>query len=185
MRAIFSFLAERFDLPILDWIRAHLTCGLLDATLPVVTKLADAGAIWILLAAILILNPRHRRCGIAVALSLGIGLVVCNLGLKPLLGRIRPYDYQLTAFGREISLLIPPETDASFPSGHTLASFEAATVLMLYRKKWGIPALILAGIIAFSRLYLYVHYPTDVLFSLFLGPIIALCAVKLAHLRRS
>ena len=59
--------------------------------------------------------------------------------------------------------------DFSFPSGHTIASFEAATVILLYNKKWGIAAMVLAALIAFSRLYLYVHYPTDVLASVVLG----------------
>ena len=89
--------------------------------------------------------------------------------MKPLLHRIRPYDYLWEHYGIQVKLLIEAPHDFSFPSGHTIASFEAATVLMLKDRKWGIPALILAGIIAFSRLYLYVHYPTDVLVSILLG----------------
>ena len=169
MESIFSFFAEHFDLPILDWISEKLSCGFLDGMMPVITHLGDAGIFWIALAVVLILVPRTRRVGLSMGVALLIGLVVCNLTLKPLMARMRPYDYQLTRFGRTISLLIAAPHDYSFPSGHTLASFEGAVVLFLYHKKWGVGALILASLIAFSRLYLYVHYPTDVLFSLILA----------------
>jgi undecaprenyl-diphosphatase len=176
METIFSYLAENFDLPILDWIAEKLSCGFLDFLMPAVTVLGNGGMFWIALAVALILIPKTRRVGISMGAALLIGLVVCNLTLKPLLARMRPYDYQLTHFGRTISLLIAAPHDYSFPSGHTLASFEGAIVLFLYHKKWGLPALLLASLIAFSRLYLYVHYPTDVLASLALALGIALLA---------
>ncbi len=169
MDDVFSFLAEHFDLPILDWLRANLTCPPLDILFPAITHLGDAGAIWILVTVLLLLLPKSRKTGIAMAAALLMGVAVCNLGMKPLFARIRPYDYQLTHFGNLIPLLIEAESDFSFPSGHTIASFEAATVLWRSSRKWGIPAMILAALIAFSRLYLYVHYPTDVLCSLALG----------------
>ncbi len=169
MSNIFSFLAEHFDLPILDWIRLHLSCPLLDGFFSTVTHLADAGAIWILLAIVLLLMPKQRQTGMEMAAALLIGLLVCNLCMKPLFARMRPYDYQLTVLGNTIQLLIPAESDFSFPSGHTIASYEAAVVLLRRSRKWGIPAVILASVIAFSRLYLYVHYPTDVLCSIVLG----------------
>ncbi len=169
MAEFFGFLAENFDLPILDWIRARLVCPLLDALFPAITHLADAGIFWIILAVVLLLLPRYRQTGIAMAAALLMGLVICNLGMKPLFQRMRPYDYQLEYFGRVIPLLIEAEKDFSFPSGHTIASFESATVLLLYHRKWGIAAMVLAALIAFSRLYLYVHYPTDVLCSIVLG----------------
>jgi undecaprenyl-diphosphatase len=104
-----------------------------------------------------------------MAFALLMGLVVCNLTLKPLIGRIRPYDYQLEHFGRTIQLIIAAPHDFSFPSGHTIASLEAATALLIHDRKLGIPAMAVAVLIAFSRLYLYVHYPTDVLASILLG----------------
>jgi len=166
---IFSFLAERFDLPILDWIAEFLQCAFLDAVMPVITLLGDAGIFWIAIAVVLLLIPKYRKIGMGMGAALIMGLLVCNVTMKPLFARIRPYDYQLLHFGREIKLLIEAQHDFSFPSGHTLASFEAATVLAIHSKKAGIPALILASLIAFSRLYLYVHYPTDVLFSVAMG----------------
>ena len=169
MNALFTPLTEYFDLPILDWIAAHLHCDFLDAVMPVITALANAGIFWIALTALMLALPRHRRTGLAMGIALIMGLIVCNLITKPVFARIRPYDYQLEHYGKVIPLLIDAMHDYSFPSGHTMASFEAATALALGNKKLGIPALILACLIAFSRLYLYVHYPTDVLFSIAMG----------------
>ena len=169
MEAIFTFFAENFDLPILDWIAENLYCPFLDAVMPLVTKLGNGGIFWIILAVALLIFPKTRKIGLSMGAALLIGLLVCNLTLKPLLARIRPYDYQRICYGKMIFLLVETPHDYSFPSGHTLASFEAAIALTVYNRKWGIPALVLAAVIAFSRLYLYVHYPTDVLFSLLLS----------------
>lgn len=166
---IFSFFAEHFDLPILDWIAANLWCPFLNAVMPVITLLGDAGIFWIAIAVVLLFFPKTRKVGLGMGAALIMGLLICNCMLKPLTARIRPYDYQLEHFGVTIKLLIEAQHDFSFPSGHTIASFEAATVILLHNKKFGIPAMILASLIAFSRLYLYVHYPTDVIVSVILG----------------
>lgn len=166
---IFTALANSFDLPVLRWIAANIANPVLDVIMPVITVLGDAGIFWIALAVLLLCFPKYRRIGLGMGIALIIGLVVCNITLKPIIGRIRPYDYELQQFGNKIHLLIAPLHDGSFPSGHTLASFEAATVLLMNNKKMGIPAMILAVLIAFSRLYLYVHYPSDVLVSVVLG----------------
>ena len=161
-------LAVSFDLPILDWIAAHLQCGFLDFIMPCITLLGDGGIFWIACAVILLFTKKYRKTGLGMGAALILGLIVCNMILKPWVARIRPYDLQ-ERLGNTIPLLIERQHDFSFPSGHTIASFEAATVLMLHNKKLGIPALILACLIAFSRLYLYVHYPTDVITSVILG----------------
>ena len=166
---IWSFLAESFDLPILDWIAGNLQCAFLDFIMPLITLLGDAGIFWIAMAVVMLFFPKYRKIGLSMGISLLIGLLLCNVTLKPLVGRIRPYDYQLENFGVQIKLLIEAQHDFSFPSGHTIASFEAATALMIRNRKLGIPAMVLAVLIAFSRLYLYVHYPTDVLASVVLG----------------
>ncbi len=168
MAGIFEWFALNFDFPILDWIAQNLRCAFLDAVMPVITVLGDAGWFWIACAVVLLLIPKYRKIGLSMGAALILGLLVCNVTMKPLLARIRPYDLQ-AQLGQTVQLLIEKPHDFSFPSGHTLASFEAATVLMIYNKKLGIPALVLAALIAFSRLYLYVHYVTDVLFSLGLG----------------
>ena len=170
MEAVFAYLAENFDLPILAWIAEHLRTAFGDAVMPVVTLLGDAGIFWIALAAVLLFIPKYRKVGLGMGAALVIGLLVCNVAMKPLFGRIRPYDY-LAEKGILVDLLISAQHDFSFPSGHTIASFEACTVLMLGDKKLGIPATILAILIAFSRMYLYVHYPTDVITSVILGTI--------------
>ena len=172
---MFDF-TRKFDLPILDWIAEHLWCPFLDTVLPAVTHLGDGGILWIALALVLLCIPKWRKTGLAMALALVTGLLVCNLGLKPLIGRLRPFDYVQQCFQRTIPLLIAAPSDFSFPSGHTIASFEAATVLLLRSKPLGIAAMATAVLIAFSRLYLYVHYPTDVLASVALGVIIGLLA---------
>ena len=168
-----NLLAEHFDLPMLDWIQSNMRSDLLDTLMPIITLLGDAGIFWIICSVILMLVPGQRKAGFSMGLALMLGLVVCNIILKPTVARIRPYDYQLENFSREIILLIEAQHDFSFPSGHTIASFEACTALMLHNKKLGIPACILAVLIAFSRLYLYVHYPTDVFASIILGFILA------------
>ena len=174
-------ITRTFDLPILDWIAEHLWCPFLDGLMPAVTHLGDGGILWIAIAVILLCFPKYRRTGFAMGAALLMGLLICNLWLKPAVARLRPFDYQLQCYGRLIPLLIEAPKDFSFPSGHTIASFEAATVLLIRHKKWGVIAMVLAVLIAFSRLYLYVHYPTDVLASVVLGIGIAFAANYLVN----
>ena len=166
-----------YELPILNYIQENLRCKFLDTVLPYITSMADTGIIWIIIAVILLIFRKTRKAGFMMGLALIMGLVVGNLTLKPLIARIRPYDVN-----PDVVLLINKLHDYSFPSGHTLASFEGAGVLMLtYRKKLGYPALVLAIIIAFSRMYLYVHYPTDVLAGLILGLVFAFASYKIVN----
>jgi undecaprenyl-diphosphatase len=174
-------ITQKFDLPILDWIAVNLHNPLGDALMPALTFLGDGGWIWIAMALILLCIPKYRKTGLTMGVALLMGLLICNLWLKPWIGRLRPFDYQLQCYGRLIPLLIEAPADFSFPSGHTIASFEAATVLLIRHKKWGIPTVFLAVLIAFSRLYLYVHYPTDVLASIVLGVSIAFAANYLVN----
>ena len=177
----FSYLAATIDLPILDWIAANLHSPLLDALMPLVTILGNGGIIWVAWALLMLLYPKTIKTGLAMAIALLMGLLLCNLTLKPLIARMRPFDYQQEILGNTIHLLISAPHDHSFPSGHTIASFEAAAVLLKNSRKMGIPALILAVLISFSRLYLYVHYPTDVLASIVLGTALGLLGNKLAQ----
>ena len=179
--SLLDSLAVSFDLPILDWIQANLQCGILDTLMPIITHFGEDGIGWIAWAVLLLFFKKHRKTGLGMAFAMAIGLVICNMTLKPLVGRIRPYDFQ-AELGITIKLLVDGLHDFSFPSGHTIASFEAATVLLINNKKMGIPAMILAVLIAFSRLYLYVHYPTDVIVSIVLGIAIAFLGNWLAGL---
>ena len=173
MEMLLTWFAEHFDIPILDRIAEKLWCPVFDAIMPWITLLGDGGIFWIAVAATLLFIPKYRKAGLAMGAALLMGLVLCNLTLKPLVARMRPYDFVLEHYGRNISLLVSTPHDFSFPSGHTIASFEAAAALLIHDKKLGIPAMILACLIAFSRLYLYLHYVTDVLFSVLLGVALA------------
>ena len=167
--AFFGRLAEAFDLPVLDWIQSNLRSAFMDFIMPIITLFGDAGIFWIACSVILLLIPKYRKAGLSMGIALLLGLLVCNVTMKPLFARIRPYDYKEQYLDTLIPLLVERQHDFSFPSGHTIASFEACTALMLRDKRLGIPATLLAILIAFSRLYLYVHYPTDVIASVILG----------------
>ena len=180
IRALLDALAVSFDLPILDWIAANIWCPFLDVAMPIITLLGDAGIFWIAVAVLFMITKQHRKTGIGMMLALMMGLLLCNVWLKPTVARMRPYDFQMEYFLKEIPLLAGGMHDFSFPSGHTIASFEASVVIALNSKKLGIPAVILAVLIAFSRLYLYLHYPTDVIFSVILGTALAFLGNALA-----
>lgn len=143
---------------------ANMRTDLLDTILPMISSFGDKGIGWIVLSVILTCIPRYRKAGITMGLALIFCLLIGNMALKPLIARPRPYTYF-----PEMTLLIAPLADFSFPSGHTFASFASATALFLYHKKAGIAAYILAAIIAFTRLYLYVHFPSDVIAGMLLG----------------
>lgn len=164
---------QTMELLILDWLQTHLRCGFLDAALPVISWSANHGEIWILLALVLVLRKSSRRQGWTVALALVLDLVCCNLLLKPLIGRVRPF-----VVNPAVELLVSPPLDASFPSGHTAASFAAVFALRGSGNPLWKPALAVAVLIAFSRLYLYVHWPSDVLGGALLGAFLGWAAAR-------
>lgn len=167
---------QNFELAILDAIQAHLRCGFLDAVLPAVSWTCNHGELWILLAVVLVLFRKTRRQGWSVGCALVLDLICCNLILKPLVGRIRPF-----AVNTAVELLTAPPADASFPSGHTAASFAAVFALWASGSPLWKPAAVLASVIAFSRLYLYVHWPTDVLGGIVVGAAVGVAGAKLAE----
>jgi len=173
MEALLTWFAAHFDIPVLDWIADKLWCPVLDAIMPWITLLGDGGIFWIAIAVILICIPKYRKAGLSMGIALLMGLLLCNLTLKPLVARIRPYTFVLENYGKNIALLVSTPSDYSFPSGHTIASFEAAIALLIHDRRLGIPATVLACLVAFSRLYLYLHYPTDVISSVLLGSALA------------
>lgn len=155
-----------FEYVILDFIRNNMSCAFLDYSMQGISFLANVGWIWIVCAVALLIFPKTRKIGLAVACALIFSLLICNVTIKPIIARVRPYDLR-----EGIELIIARPTDFSFPSGHTSISFAGAIPIFLQNKKLGIPALILAILIAFSRLYLYVHFPTDVLGGIIVGSI--------------
>ena len=141
---------------------------ILDKIMIGITMLGDAGIFWIILAIGLIFTKKTRKCGILMLLSMIMGLILGNGILKNIIARSRP-----CWIDPSIRLLISNPEDFSFPSGHTLASFEAAIMIFLHNKKWGTVALVIATLISFSRLYLFVHFPTDILGGILLAATIS------------
>ena len=164
-----------FDFTILNFIYDHCRSEILDVLMPIITKLGNGGVIWITLTIVLLISRRYRKAGAAMLFALVLDVTICNIILKPLVARIRPCDVNTA-----VQLLITRPTDYSFPSGHTAASFASTAALYFSRKKLWIPALVLAVWIAFSRLYLYVHYPTDILAGVMLGIVMGYLGCKLA-----
>lgn len=163
-----------FEFEILDFLQTMHT-PLITNIMKVASKLGDAGLIWILLAAVLLMMPKTRKVGILVSTALALDVLTCNVILKPFIARTRPYDINTA-----VELLIQAPRDYSFPSGHTAASFAAAAALWFAnKKKLAVPALVLAVLIAFSRMYFYVHYPTDVLGGAILGMVCGWLVCKL------
>ena len=160
---------QELDFSILYWIQANLRCGALDWLMPKLTLLGEGGAIWIAAALVLLATRRYRRAGLILAAGLICSLLLGNLLLKPLVARPRP-----CWLDPAVELLIRIPGDYSFPSGHSLSAFIAATVLLRHNKLMGIPALVLAALLAFSRLYLFVHFPSDVLAGVLLGSAVGL-----------
>ena len=155
---------NEFEIKILDFIQEHLRCGFLDNIMVLLTRLADDGIVWIVLAISLLCFKQTRKMGITLSLALVLGLVIGNIGLKNLFARVRPYDVN-----NSVNLLIEKLSDFSFPSGHTRCCFESGMAMFLCDKRFGKVAFVLGGLIGFSRMYLYVHYPTDVLAGAILG----------------
>ena len=155
---------NEFEIKILDFIQEHLRCEFLDNIMVLLTRLADDGIVWIVLAISLLCFKQTRKMGITLSLALVLGLVIGNIGLKNLFARVRPYDVN-----NSVNLLIEKLSDFSFPSGHTRCCFESGMAMFLCDKRFGKVAFVLGGLIGFSRMYLYVHYPTDVLAGAILG----------------
>ena len=157
------------DFAALDLIQNNLRCGFADGLMKFFTMLGNGGMIWIVLGLVLCCFKKYRACGVAVIVGLLLGLVISTLGIKNIVCRPRPFVQN-----PGVSLIIPPPSGYSFPSGHALSSFTAAFLLLMYRVKYiDIAALILACLIAFSRMYLYVHFPTDILGGIAAAAVIA------------
>lgn len=162
------------DFAVLEFIHEHLSCGFMDVLMKIFTYAGNGGAVWIVLTLILLFTKKYRRLGIALAIGLVSCLVLGNLFMKNLIARDRPFIAR-----PEILLAISPPSGYSFPSGHSFSSFVSASILARYSKKAAAAAVPAAVLIAFSRLYFSVHFPTDVLCGTIFGIITGLVIYKL------
>lgn len=162
---------ERFLLFLQESVRNPI----LDRIMQFITSLGDAGFLAILVCIVLLCIKKYRRAGAAASLSLILDFIVVNLVLKNLVARTRPYDIL-----EELILITRRPSDLSFPSGHAGACFAVASVLFLcLPRRFGIPAVVTAALISFSRLYVGAHYPTDVLGGMVIGCVTGWIACRL------
>ncbi len=160
------------DGQILIWIQENMRNDILNPIMITLTHLGDCGIIWILICIALLIRKKYRLIGYTAGFSLVVEYAITNLLLKNLVARIRPYE---TVEG--LNLLVAKADDFSFPSGHSGSSFAVGFVcFLLLPKRYGIPAIILAALISFSRLYVGIHYPTDVLAGAAIGIGVAILA---------
>ncbi|MBO4882727.1 MAG: phosphatase PAP2 family protein [Lachnospiraceae bacterium] len=160
-----AFLSMPWDGQFLIWLQENVRNDVLTPIMKLITHLGDKGIFWILLAIVLLFFKKTRPLGIMAGIALVFSVLINNVLIKPNVGRIRPYEVV-----DGLKLLIERQDDPSFPSGHSGASFAAAVVFLVKGpKKLGIPAIIMAALIAFSRLYVGVHYPTDVICGIITG----------------
>lgn len=165
-----------FDSVGMSFFQTHLRTPAGDAVFPVITYLGEAGAVWLLLALFFLCRKSSRRCGLLMLCAVAGGFLFGEMFLKNIVCRARPFQM----FPGYTNPLISPPSGFSFPSGHSCSSFAAATVLVGCFKKRAIPAVLLAALIAFSRIYLFVHWPTDVLAGILLGVLFGLLTLFLA-----
>lgn len=143
--------------------------SILDKIMLGITSLGDDGIFWIAIGIICLFFKKHRKMGLQLLLTMLCTYILGNLIIKNIVARPRPCDIDST-----VTLLLSRPHGYSFPSGHSINSMAAAMALFLNNKKIGIPALIVATLIGFSRLYLFVHFPTDVLCGFVIAILVAI-----------
>lgn len=161
--SILNFIQD-IDLEILYSIQKYLKCDFMDSFMVFITRLGNRALVWIAISILLILTKKYRKLGLYALLALVLVSLLGESVLKNVVGRVRPFE---SIDG--IELLIKKPKSFSFPSGHTAIAFTMAGVLGHGLKKVRIPLYILAILIAFSRLYLFVHNPTDIIGGIALG----------------
>ena len=165
------------ELKNLDLLHDTLYSPMMDKIMVTITSTGNLGLIWIFTAIILLMSSKHNdersRIGYGILIALLLSIMIGNILIKNIAKRSRPF------FHKNYKLLIKQPWDYSFQSGHTLASFAAATVFFYMNPDVGAIALIYAALIALSRLYLRVHFFTDVFFSMILGTGLGMLAMFL------
>ncbi len=160
------------DKKVIEFLQDNFQSDFLDRIMPRISSMANIGIIWILIACIMLISNKYKETGKILIKALLVSTFVCNLILKPFIGRDRPFEAN-----DDVEARIKEPTDSSFPSGHTMASFVAAMVIFCASPVLGIMAFILAFMIGLSRLYLLVHYPSDVFLGSVFGAVIGAFSV--------
>ncbi len=169
-----------FDFMVLNAIQT-VRGSFMDGLMIFFTYLGSTGVAWLIPALILICRKTTRRQGIVVLVSMGLGLLLGNV-MKLIIMRPRPFNFPQALIAAEALSIPAPFGKWSFPSVHTVSAFAAATGIFFAHKRWGIAALVLAAVIGFSRLYLYVHFLTDVAAGAALGVLCAFAGRKIVKL---
>ena len=164
---------SQLELPILDWFQT-LRNPIFDVLAQVMDVINGHGEIFMLITLLLILYKPTRKVGYVCATALIFDYLLLNRVLKPMVGRIRPYDLNTA-----VQLIVGAPHDFSFPSGHTGVSFAFAAAVSPLGRKAHTLALVFACLMGISRMYLYVHYPTDVLAGAVVGTLCGLAALSL------
>lgn len=167
---------ENIDRAILMFAHNNMVSTIMDSFMVTITAVGDSACVWIAIGLILLFSTNYRKYGVMLFAALFLCLLVGVLGLKANVARERPFY-----FYEGIKLLVDMPSSYSFPSTHAMTSFASAAIIYFINKKIGIAAYILAVLIAFSRLYLYVNYPSDVLAGFIIGSLIALFVIKVSR----
>ena len=166
-----------WEINFLKYIVDNIHNEVMTSIMSAVTSLGNNGLIWILIAAIFIIFKKTRKMGITMSLSLVLIFTTVNVIIKPLVDRARPFEVNTYILN---SILIELPNDSSFPSGHTAAAFAAATAVFCCNRKYGVCLLVLAFLMGLSRLYLAVHFPTDVIGGVIIGTAVGLISYKIS-----
>ncbi|WP_160689265.1 phosphatase PAP2 family protein [Clostridium sp. C2-6-12] len=166
-------LIQNLDNTILEFIQMNIRNSILDKIMIGITSLGNGITIWTIIGLALILSKKYRKHGFMIITALILCYLIGSLTIKPIVARTRPFN-AMPLFGQ---MLIKLPKDFSFPSGHTMCSFTSSIVIYNMNKRIGIFALILSSFIGFSRIYLYVHYPSDVLGGMIIGIFVGIITI--------
>ena len=162
---------QQLDEQALVWIAEHVRNAVLDPFMKLYTQLGNTGMLFIVLGLAMLLWRPARRAGFSALCAMLIGLIVVNFTIKPLVARERPW-----LVIEHFVNLVPEHDPNSFPSGHTNAAFAFAIAVCLSApRRWmKITAVCLAAVMGLSRLYVGVHFPSDVLAGAAIGSLCGL-----------
>ncbi len=157
-----------FDDSIINFIAENFHNAFTDVFFVYVTYLGELGLVWIVISLVMLISKKYRVYGFLALMALLLTFLIGEVVLKNIIARDRPF-----VSDPDLLVLIHKPSSFSFPSGHSGSSFTAATIFYFVNKKFGVCAYILAFLVAFSRVFLCVHYPTDVICGAVLGIIMA------------